>query len=132
MWLWEHYRKTYDELEDTWTFETSVRRHITKIEKRIELYEILSEEFDERGNRIYIMVKMADGNVNPFAKPKLKLTEEPTRDELINALIRDKYTLSQEFALINNFNINKDVEEYEAFQTFRAECKGIADNVMEQ
>jgi hypothetical protein len=51
---------------------------------------------------------------------------------LINALIRDKYTLSQEFALINNFNMNKDVEEYEAFQTFRAECKGIADNVMEQ
>ena len=39
---------------------------------------------------------------------------------------------AQEFALINNFNINKDVEEYEAFQTFRAECKGIADNVMEQ
>ncbi|HFI0119234.1 TPA: hypothetical protein ACGPB3_000144 [Streptococcus suis] len=39
----------YDELEDTWTFETSVRRHITKIEKRIELYDILSEEIDERG-----------------------------------------------------------------------------------
>ena len=67
-----------------------------------------------------------------FEFDTVKVSEEPTRDELINALIRDKYTLSQEFALINNFNMNKDVEEYEAFQTFRAECKGIADNVMEQ
>jgi len=67
-----------------------------------------------------------------FEFDTVKVSEEPTRDELINALIRDKYTLSQEFALINNFNMNKDVEEYEAFQTFRAECKGIADNVIEQ
>lgn len=67
-----------------------------------------------------------------FEFDTVKVSEEPTRDELINALIRDKYTLSQEFALINNFNMNKDVEEYESFQTFRAECKGIADNVMEQ
>ena len=77
----------YDELEDTWTFETSVRRHITKIEKRIELYDILSEDIDERGNRIYIRVKMIDGNINPFAKPKLRLTEEQRkeRSELIKA-----------------------------------------------
>ncbi|WP_105157794.1 hypothetical protein, partial [Streptococcus suis] len=61
----------YDELADTWTFETSVRRHITKIEKRIELYDILSEEIDERGNRVYIRVRMVDGNINPFAKPKI-------------------------------------------------------------
>ena len=36
----------YNELDNCWYFETSVRRHITKIEKRIELYEILYEEFD--------------------------------------------------------------------------------------
>ena len=28
----------FDELDNTWYFETSVRKHITKIEKRIELY----------------------------------------------------------------------------------------------
>jgi hypothetical protein len=60
----------------------------------------------------------------------VKVSEEPTRDEVIDALIRDKYTLSQEFALINNFNDEKDLEEYEAFQAFRAECKGIADLIL--
>ena len=69
---------------------------------------------------------------NGFEFDTVKVSEEPTRDEVIDALIRSKYSLSHEFALINNFNMNKDVEEYEAFQTFRAECKGIADNVIEQ
>lgn len=62
----------------------------------------------------------------------VKVSEEPTRDEVIDALIRDKYTLSQEFALINNFNADKDIEEYEAFQVFRIYCKGIADQVMSE
>ncbi|HFI0100947.1 TPA: hypothetical protein ACGORY_001542 [Streptococcus suis] len=82
----------YDELEDTWTFETSVRRHITKIEKRIELYDILSEEIDERGNRIYIRVKMIDGNINPFAKPKLRLTEEQRKERSERIKARFKVT----------------------------------------
>ena len=67
-----------------------------------------------------------------FEFDTVKVSEEPTRDEVIDALIRSKYSLSQEFALINNFNADKDIEEYEAFQTFRAECKGIADQVMEE
>ncbi|HFR3630778.1 TPA: hypothetical protein ACHVD4_001840 [Streptococcus suis] len=82
----------YDELEDTWTFETSVRRHITKIEKRIELYDILSEEIDERGNRVYIRVKMIDGNINPFAKPKLRLTEEQRKERSERVKTRFKVT----------------------------------------
>ena len=82
----------YDELEDTWTFETSVRRHITKIEKRIELYDILSEDIDDRGNRIYIRVKMIDGNINPFAKPKLRLTEEQRKERSERIKARFKVT----------------------------------------
>ncbi|HEL1999398.1 hypothetical protein [Streptococcus suis] len=82
----------YDELADTWTFETSVRRHITKIEKRIELYDILSEEIDERGNRVYIRVRMVDGNINPFAKPKLRLTEEQRKERSERAKTRFKVT----------------------------------------
>ncbi|HEL1759760.1 TPA: hypothetical protein TXU88_001709 [Streptococcus suis] len=82
----------YDELEDIWTFETSVRRHITKIEKHIELYNILSEEIDERGNRVYIRVKMIDGNINPFAKPKLRLTEEQRKQRSERIKARFKVT----------------------------------------
>lgn len=59
----------YDEKSNTWQFETSVRRHITKIEKRLDLYNILLEELDERGRRIYICVAMKQGTVSPFAKP---------------------------------------------------------------
>ena len=62
----------------------------------------------------------------------VKVSEEPTRDEVIDALIRDKYSLSQEFALINNYNAGKDLEEYEAFQVYRIDCKAIADRVMEE
>lgn len=68
----------YDELENAWTFETSVRRHITKIEKRLELYEVLDEELDSRGARIYIRVKMLAhlAAVSPFAKTRPKISEE--------------------------------------------------------
>ena len=62
----------YDEFDNCWIFETNVRRHITRIEKRLELYEILSEELDERGRRICIRVKMTSGTVSPFAKPPRK------------------------------------------------------------
>ena len=62
----------YDELENAWYFETSVRRHITKIEKRLGLYEILGQELDERGRRIYIRAKLKQGTVSPFAKPPRK------------------------------------------------------------
>lgn len=65
----------FDELDNAWYFETSVRKHITKIEKRIELYEILDEEIDKRGNRIYIRARMLDAGISPFAKPKRKLTD---------------------------------------------------------
>ena len=67
-----------------------------------------------------------------FEYDQVKVSEEPTRDEVINALIRDKYSLSQEFALINNYNAGKDLEEYEAFQVYRIDCKTIADRVMEE
>ncbi len=43
-----------------------------------------------------------------------------------------QYRQSEIVLFISLHLMNKDVEEYEAFQTFRAECKGIADNVMEQ
>ena len=69
---------------------------------------------------------------NGFEFDTVKVSEEPTRDELIDALIRSKYSLSQEFALINNFNADKDTEEYESFQVFRIDCKGIADQVMSE
>ncbi|KPA63810.1 hypothetical protein XK27_11055 [Streptococcus suis] len=80
----------YDELADTWTFETSVRRHITKIEKRIELYDILSEEIDERGRRVYLRVKMKNGTVSPLQNLQERNNHEiysTTQESIKNALL---------------------------------------------
>lgn len=50
--------------------------------------------------------------------------------ELVSSLIRIKYTLDQELALLANSRI-KDVSEQEnAFQEWRAECKRIAKKLL--
>ena len=50
--------------------------------------------------------------------------------ELVSSLIRIKYTLDQELALLANSRI-KDVSEQEnAFQEWRAECKRIAKKII--
>lgn len=65
----------YDEQEDSWYFETNVRRHITRIQKRLDQYEILAQELDDAGRVIYLQVKMIEGTVSPFAKPRRKPKE---------------------------------------------------------
>ena len=50
--------------------------------------------------------------------------------ELVSSLIRIKYTLDQELALLANSRI-KDVSEQEnAFQEWRVECKRIAKKLL--
>ncbi|QLB49653.1 hypothetical protein [Streptococcus sanguinis] len=65
----------YDEQEDSWYFETNVRRHITRIQKRLDQYEILAQELDDAGRVIYLQAKMIEGTVSPFAKPRRKPKE---------------------------------------------------------
>ena len=71
----------YDELENSWTIETNVRKHITKLMKKIDLIEILDQEINPvNGLPSYVRakVKMDEANVNPMPKAKIKreLTEE--------------------------------------------------------
>lgn len=71
----------YDELENSWTIETNVRKHITKLMKKIDLIEILDQEINPaNGLPAYVRakVKMDKANVNPMPKAKIKreLTEE--------------------------------------------------------
>ena len=65
----------YDEQEDSWYFETNVRRHITRIQKRLDQYEILAQELDDAGRVIYLQAKMIEGTVSPLAKPRRKPKE---------------------------------------------------------
>jgi hypothetical protein len=52
-----------------------------------------------------------------------------TRNEIINAMIRYKYSISDEFALINNYNNGSDLENYENYQNYRIECKNIVNSI---
>lgn len=51
---------------------------------------------------------------------------EPTYDLLVKSIIADKYTVDDEIALINNYNANLSVQEYEDYQRFRQLAKYIA------
>jgi hypothetical protein len=51
---------------------------------------------------------------------------EPTRDQIISAIIRDKYNQDQVEALTANYLAGKDVAEFAAFQTHRAIAKSVA------
>ena len=55
-----------------------------------------------------------------------------TRAKIIDAIIRDKCSISEEFALINNKLKNKDEvdSEYNEYQELRAKAKGIALTVL--
>jgi hypothetical protein len=57
----------------------------------------------------------------------VEIEGEVTRSKLIDAVISAKYSKDAEIAMINNFLINKDVDEYKAYQSFRAEVKKIVD-----
>ena len=51
---------------------------------------------------------------------------EPTYDLIVKSIIADKYSVADEIALINNFNSDKDVQEYIDYQQFRELVKWIA------
>ncbi|QBX07441.1 hypothetical protein JavanS152_0003 [Streptococcus satellite phage Javan152] len=81
---------TYDELSNSWQFESSVRRHITKILKLKEAFDSLDQEF-ENNNCIYVRARLTDlenFSVNPFVKQKRKMTEKQ-KQELAERLKRN-------------------------------------------
>ncbi|MGQ1890651.1 hypothetical protein ACT29H_09435 [Thermophagus sp. OGC60D27] len=56
------------------------------------------------------------------------------RDSLITALIRRKYTTDKELALINNYQDGEQehIDEYNEYQSYRIECKTIANQFFQQ
>ncbi|HEM2808328.1 hypothetical protein [Streptococcus suis] len=72
----------YDELENAWTFESNVRRHVTKILKMEHAFHSVEKEFE---NDFCIYVKatlknLEDFSVSPFVKNKRKMTEEQRQE----------------------------------------------------
>ena len=54
-----------------------------------------------------------------------------TYSERVSMFIRQRYTIDDEIALINNYNLDKEKyqEEYEEYQEYRAQCKEWAKQV---
>jgi len=70
-----------------------------------------------------------DGTSRPsFDFEYVEIKGDVTRDKLVTAMIRDKYSIDEEFALINNKFKNKDKTdpEYDNYQSTRAVVKEIA------
>uniref|UniRef100_A0A6M3JLM8 Uncharacterized protein n=1 Tax=viral metagenome TaxID=1070528 RepID=A0A6M3JLM8_9ZZZZ len=60
----------------------------------------------------------------------VEIEGEITRDKLISAIIRDKYSEDAELALLHNRMVSKNLVEYEEYQAFRVEVKVIVDEIL--
>jgi hypothetical protein len=55
---------------------------------------------------------------------------EPTKDRIISAIIRESYTQDQAEAIIANYLDGRSVDEYANFQTFRKTAKSVANSLI--
>lgn len=72
----------YDEQDNNWTFESNVRKHMTKILKSEEAFESVDKELE---NERVISVRatlsnLDDFTVSPFVKNKRKMSDEQKRE----------------------------------------------------
>lgn len=68
-----------------------------------------------------------DGSIDYNYETAL-INGDATHDMIVRSVIADKYTTDDEIALINNFNTDKEVEEYVQYQQLRELAKFIADS----
>ena len=75
------------------------------------------------------MLKYENGRYVPMTAEEIAEQENAiipdtrTYEQKVEDYIAERYTIKQEIALINNYNQGKDIEEYEAYQAYRQECK---------
>ena len=84
-----------------------------------------AEEFFKQAAKQNAMIKDVNGVPTLVARPAL--TEEETQaayEEYVNALIREKYTLSQELAILRQRDTK--LEEYNAYNAYCEKCKAEA------
>lgn len=51
---------------------------------------------------------------------------EPNYENIVASIIADKYRLSDELAMVNNFLAGQDIEEYNQYQHYRRKAKAVA------
>ena len=53
-------------------------------------------------------------------------------DNLVSELIHHKYSVDAEIALLNNFYINGESDEFNEYQSWRTKCKEVAKNYINE
>ena len=68
----------YSEIDNVWTISTNVRKHITKLMKRPEVYKVIREETGRTISIEVLVDDLANVTLSPFPYPKAKreMTEE--------------------------------------------------------
>lgn len=91
------------------------------------------QEIENLGNRFRlnfnVQEKVDDDNNTFFEYQSIEISELK-KGVIVSNLIRLKYSLDDEIALINNYNLNNSQyqAEYEEYQNYRNNCKSIASN----
>lgn len=56
------------------------------------------------------------------------INNDNSYDNLVSELIHHKYSVDAEIALLNNFYINGENDEFNEYQSWRTKCKEVAKN----
>lgn len=70
---------------------------------------------------------ISDDGTTDFHYETALINGDATHDMIVQSIIADKYSFEAEIALINNFNTDKQVDEYMQYQQFRQLAKWIAE-----
>lgn len=99
---------------------------ITQTDNKLPTYETFGEKLRVNFDEQEIIVKDIDGNERVAYQYTTAVSSVASnRSQLISDIIGSKYTISGEFAAINN--AQSDPEEYAEYQAFRAQSKQLAD-----
>lgn len=60
----------------------------------------------------------------------VEIDGEVTRDKIISAILTMEYPVDAQLAILFNNAMAKDVADYDAYQTKRAQAKNIADSII--
>jgi len=90
-------------------------------------YNEIPTQTEMLGGKMIINFNVAEVE-NGYSCDQVRVSENPTRSEVIEAVIGARYSTGAELATINN----KDEKpaEYEAYQVFRIFAKGLATEIV--
>ena len=99
---------------------------ITQTDNTLPTYQTFGTKLHINFDEQEIVVKDMDGNERiAYQYTTAESLCAASRSDLINDIIKSKYTTADEFAAINN--AQADPEEYAEYQAFRAQAKQLAD-----